>query len=193
MFRPYNPCGYSPTGLQRYSKGEIVPDLTFAVERVSPVVHAVSPQMIFHVRIVNAGVERINAIVLDCKLHIEPPRRPPSAQANDRLEELFGEPSHWADSAQSMPWARATAVVAPFAGSTRCDLEVPCSFDFNVAATKYFYGLDASSAPLRAEFSGTVFCDGKAIPIPPGKQVRFGLPSRAWTDLMDAYYPHSVW
>lgn len=170
-----------------------MPDLSFAVERVSPVAHAAAPMLTFHVRIVNAGIERINAIVLDSRIQVEAPRRPPSAQVNDRLEELFGEPSHWADSVQTMPWARATAVVAPFAGSTRCDIDVPCSFDFNVAATKYFYGLNASSVPLRIDFTGTIFSDGKVIQIARGKQARFSMPACAWTDLMDAYYPQSVW
>ena len=168
-------------------------DLSFTVERVSPVSHAASPMLMFKIRIVNAGSERINAIVLDCRIQVEAPDGPPSTKINDRLEELFGEPSHWADSVQSMPWSRVAAVADPFAGSTRVDIEVPCSFDFNVAATKYFYGLDAASAPLRFDFSGTIFCDGKMIAIAHGKHARFALPARAWTDLMDAYYPHSVW
>ena len=37
------------------------------------------------------------------------------------------------------------------------DLPVPCSFDFNVAATKYFYGLEGGEVPLAFLFSGTVF------------------------------------
>ena len=168
-------------------------DLSFAVERVSPVAGAATPLLTFHIRIVNNGLERVQAIVLDTRIQVEAPQRPPDARAYDRLEELFGETSHWAETTQPMPWARACAVVPPFVGSTRCAIEVPCSFDFNVAATKFFYGLEAATAPLRFEFSGTVFLDRQVTAIPAGKQARFDFPARVWSDLMDAYYPHSMW
>src|SRR5262245_30652305 len=103
----------------------------------------------FRVRIVNSGLERIHAIALECRIQVEPAARRPTPQVRDRLEDLFGEPSHWAQSTQPMSWTRASLIVPAFAGSTRCEIEVPCSFDFNVAATKYFYGLEAESAPLR--------------------------------------------
>src|SRR5579862_4076917 len=154
---------------------------------------AAAPLLAFHIRVVNAGLERIHSVVLDSKIQLEAPRQPPGPQVNDRLEELFGEPSQWAQSSKPMPWARASAVLPPFAGSTRCAVEVPCSFDFNVAATKFFYGLEAGSAPLLFEFSGSIFLDRQVVPIAAGKQARFEMPARAWTDLMDAYYPHSVW
>ena len=47
--------------------------------------------------------------------------------------------------------------VPGFEGSTTVDLQVPCTFDFNVAATKYFEGLSDGDIPLRMMFSGTVF------------------------------------
>ncbi len=40
-----------------------------------------------------------------------------------------------------MLWTHASAVVPAFAGTTEVDLPVPCTFDFNVATTKYFAGL----------------------------------------------------
>ena len=34
---------------------------------------------------------------------------------------------------------------------------VPCTFDFNVAATKYFDGLETGEVSSELQFSGTVF------------------------------------
>ena len=47
--------------------------------------------------------------------------------------------------------------VPSFAGGTTVNLELPCSFDFNLAATKYFHALEAGEIPITVMFSGTVF------------------------------------
>ena len=44
-----------------------------------------------------------------------------------------------------------------FAESTAVDLPVPCTFDFNVGATKYFHSIQNSDIPLCFQFSGTIF------------------------------------
>jgi hypothetical protein len=78
------------------------------------------------------------------------------------------------------------------------DLSVPCTFDFNVAATKYFHGLADGDVPLAFLFSGTVFyADGagalQVAPIPWDKESRFRLPVKSWREVMDVYYPNSAW
>jgi hypothetical protein len=170
-----------------------VPDLSFAVDNVCPVIHAAVPLLSFKIRIVNADLETVQTAVLDCRIEVEAPPEPLPKFTQDRLQELFGEPSGWAESTHPMPWARANAVVGPFDGSSRCELQVPCSFDFNVAATKYFYGLETSSAPLQFEFTGTCFTDRSAAPIAPSRRARFVLPMSVWSELMDTYYPDSTW
>ena len=40
-----------------------------------------------------------------------------------------------------MLWTHASVVVPRFTGSVLADIPVPCTFDFNVAATKYFHGV----------------------------------------------------
>lgn len=77
------------------------------------------------------------------------------------------------------------------------DLPVPCTFDFNVAATKYFHGLGDGEVPLCLLFSGSVFHshDGAGVQVAPiswDKEARFRLPVQVWQDMMDAYYPGSA-
>jgi hypothetical protein len=97
-----------------------------------------------------------------------------------------------------MLWTHASAVVPSFTGETSVDLHVPCTFDFNVAATKYFHGLESGDIPLLFMFSGTVFFADqedslRVAPISWDKETRFRLPLKIWKDMMDAYYPNSVW
>ena len=42
-------------------------------------------------------------------------------------------------------------------GAADVDLPVPCSYDFNLAATKYFAALEGGDIPLCFLFSGTIF------------------------------------
>jgi hypothetical protein len=75
---------------------------------------------------------------------------------------------------------------------------VPCTFDFNVAATKYFHGLADGDVPLNFLFSGTVFyADGEGAlqvaPIPWDKEARFRLPVKSWQEMMEIYYPNTAW
>ena len=75
---------------------------------------------------------------------------------------------------------------------------MPCTFDFNVAATKYFHGLTSGDLPLCFQFSGTVFYQGseeslQVSPISWDKEAKYRLPVKVWKQLMDTYYPNSAW
>ncbi len=168
-------------------------NLSFTVDRVSAELDAACPTLNFQIRAEQKSLEKIQAVVLESRIFVEPRAQPLSRGALDRLEDLFGESSQWATSNRPLTWARASAILPAFSGSARFDLEVPCSFDFNVASTKFFYGLEAPSAMLRFDFSGTIFVDRQAVALPAGLQSRFELPVAIWSDLMDAYYPHSMW
>ncbi len=54
-------------------------------------------------------------------------------------------------------WTHVNATVGMFRGSTDIRLLVPCSFDLNLAAAKYFYALEQAEIPLLFLFSGSVF------------------------------------
>ncbi len=168
-------------------------DLSFAVERVSPVPNAACPILRFQVQIVNRGIEHIHAIALQAQIQIEPQPQRPNRVELERLEQLFGEPSRWADAEKPLAWSSASVIVKPFAGNTRFELDAPCTFDFNIAATKYFYGLETPDAPLLFDFSGTIFRGRQIAAIKNDCRCRFALPMRVWSDLMDEYYPHSMW
>jgi hypothetical protein len=89
-------------------------------------------------------------------------------------------------------------MVPPFENETTIDLPVPCSFDFNIAATKYFAGLEDGLVPLNLMFSGTVFFESSqgsllVEQISWDKEAHFKLPINVWHDMMDHYYPNTAW
>jgi len=176
-----------------------MPDLSFKVEEAVVVPFAIAPTLAFKLRITNAiGEEAIHTVALRCQIQIEVTRRRYTPEEQSSMRDLFGEPERWSQTLRGLLWTHASLVVPSFRGSTVAELPIPCTFDFNVAATKYFEGLTAGEIPLQLMFSGTVFyadLEGvlQVAPISWDKEARFKLPVKVWREMMDAYYPNSVW
>jgi hypothetical protein len=176
-----------------------MPDLSFQVESVEPVAHAVAPLLAFRLRITQTdGATPIHTIALRCQIRIEPTRRRYVPAEEEKLHDLFGEPARWGSTLRSMLWAHTTSVVTGFTGTTLADLPVPCTFDFNVAATKYFHALEDGFVPLLLLFSGSIFFEAEdghlqVVQIPWEKETNFRLPVPVWKDLMERYYPNCAW
>jgi hypothetical protein len=179
-----------------------VPDLNFAVDEAWPLAHAAAPHLIFKVRISEPGGQdeatTIPAIALRCQIRIEPAQRRYAPQEADRLRDLFGATHRWGQTLLSTLWTHASVVVPPFTGDTVVDLQVPCTFDFNVAATKYFHALEDGEVPLTLLFSGTIFYTSEegflqVSQIPWEKEAAFRLPVQVWKDMMELYYPNTAW
>jgi hypothetical protein len=177
-------------------------DLKFTVEGAEQQPHSAAPLLVFKLRIAETIADEepttIPAIALRCQIRIEPTRRRYAPAEQEQLLDLFGEPERWGQTLRSALWTHASVVVPPFTGSTVVDLPVPCSFDFNVAATKYFHALEDGEVPLCLLFSGTVFYtaeDGylQVSQIPWEKEANFRLPISVWKDMIDLYYPNSAW
>jgi hypothetical protein len=176
-----------------------MPDLSFQIECAEVTAYSATPQLTFKLRLTSTTPEeRIHTVALRCQLQIEVTRRRYTASDQQALLDLFGEPERWGQTLKNLLWTHASVVVPSFLGSTVADVPVPCTFDFNVAATKYFYGLTDGEVPLNFLFSGTVFyaaADGslQVAPIPWEKEARFRLPVKVWRQMMDSYYPNSAW
>jgi hypothetical protein len=176
-----------------------MPDLSFRIEDATVVPFAAAPTLAFKLRIDNAIVgEMIHTVALRCQIQIDVTRRRYTVEEQGRMRDLFGEPDRWSQTLRSLLWTHANVVVPSFQGNTTADLPVPCTFDFNVAATKYFEGLTEGEIPLLVMFSGTVFyADAddvlQVMPISWEQETRFKLPVKVWRDMMDSYYPNCVW
>jgi hypothetical protein len=176
-----------------------MPDLRFQIEKAEPQRFTAAPTLLFKLRISNSVAgETIHSVALRCQIQLEVTRRQYSAEDQAQLRDLFGEAERWSQTLKTMLWTHASAVAPAFEDTAVVDLPVPCTFDFNVAATKYFHGLADGDVPLCFLFSGTVFyADGnralQVAPIPWDKEARFRLPVKSWREMMDIYYPNSAW
>lgn len=178
-----------------------MPELKFQIEGAEPAPFAMSPHLLFKLRIANRAAGEsaaIQSVALRCQIRIEPTQRRYAAEEQERLFELFGQPSDWARTVHSMLWTHVTLNVPRFSEETVIDLPVPCVYDFNVAAAKYFAGLEEGGVPLCFLFSGTVFyeAEGGALRIAQiswEEEANFRLPVDVWRRMMEAYYPNSIW
>ena len=177
-----------------------MPNLSFQIEGASVVLFAAAPTLSLKMQIKNAAAdETIHTIALRCQIHIEVARRRYTPEEQERMLDLFGTPDRWSQTLRSLLWTNLNMVVPGFPGtSTIADLQVPCTFDFNVAATKYFEGLTDGDIPLNILFSGTVFyalpdSGLQVAPISWEQEAKFKLSVKVWREMMDSYYPNSVW
>jgi hypothetical protein len=175
-----------------------MPDLDFAVEGAEMVTFAVAPTLALKLRITDSGEEPVHAVMLDCQVRIEAPRRRYVPAERERLGELFGDPSRWSQTLRSLLWTHASVNVPPFTGSVLVDLRLPCTYDFNVQVTKYFDSLEDGEVPLTLLFSGSIFFaapDGalQVERVSWSKEAGYRLPVRVWRDVIDHYYPNTAW
>jgi hypothetical protein len=176
-----------------------MPDLAITVANAEAVRFAAVPSIALELNLKNANPdETVHTVVLRCQIQIEVARRKYSGEEQEKLRDLFGEPERWGQTLRSLLWTHSSVVVPRFTGSTTVSMPVPCTFDFNVAATKYFNGLGDGDIPLCLLFSGTVFyedSDGllSVAPISWDKETRFRLPLQTWQDMMDIFYPNIAW
>ncbi len=176
-----------------------MPDLSFQIEGASVLPFAAVPTLAFRLQVRNAAAnETIHTIALRCQIQIEVTRRRYTSEEQERMLDLFGTPDRWSQTLRSLLWTNLNMVIPAFAGaSTVAALHVPCTFDFNVAATKYFGGLTEGDIPINILFSGTVFyappdCGLQVAPISWEQEAKFRLPVKVWREMMDSYYPNSV-
>lgn len=173
-------------------------DLDFNAESVEMEPYAAAPTLLFKVRVTNRTPDvAVQNVSLVCQVRIEATRRRYAAADHERLVELFGERHRWSETLRSMLWTHTSVQVPAFETDRVVSLPVECSYDFNVAATKYFYGLEGGEVPLSFLFSGTVFYrDGGSLQMDQiswSKESSYRLPVRLWQDMMDQYYPNSAW
>ncbi|HVE97421.1 MAG TPA: DUF6084 family protein [Pseudonocardiaceae bacterium] len=172
-------------------------ELSFTCLDVKPEAYAMAPTLLFRLRVNAAAEQRVRAIALRCQIRIEPQRRGYSDHEAERLVELFGERGRWGDTLKPFQFANTSTVVASFTGSIEVDVSVPCSYDMEVAAGRYFHGLEDGEIPFILLFSGTVFGDGEKglwiEQVPWHAETRFQMPVARWQEMVDQHFPGTGW
>jgi hypothetical protein len=174
------------------------PALAFSVLDAARVEHAAAPTIGFTLRVEAAAGETIRSVLLDVQLQIAARRRRYEPEAHERLLELFGPLEDWGATLRNLLWARTTLVVPQFSGSTTVALQIPCTYDMDVLASKYLDALVDGDVPLEFLFSGTVFYAGpagrlQATRIAWDRDADYRLPVRVWRETIDHHFPGTAW
>lgn len=176
-----------------------MPELGFKVTGVQAAARGVTPLLQFSLALTNEPeTEIIQAVILHTQIQIQAPQRVYNGREKAALIELFGPPEQWGQTLRNRLWAVSHTTVSTFAGCTETLLAVPCTYDLNVTATKYFYALESGEAPLLFLFSGTVFyaaADGhlQVQQISWNREATYQMPASVWKELMENHYPNSAW
>lgn len=159
--------------------------------------YAAAPTLSFALRIAETTGTPIHAVALRCQIRIEPHKRRYSAEEAARLSDLFGDTSRWADTLKPIQFANVSTMVPSFTGAVDVELPVPCTYDLEIAATRYFYALQDQVVPLILLFSGTVFVksDGRVSveQVPWSAECTYRLPIAEWRAMVDRYFPGAAW
>jgi hypothetical protein len=175
------------------------PALDFAVASIEALRPAAVPTLRFTLAL-DAGEAAIRSVLLDVQVQIAAPRRHYDAAERAQLADLFGTPERWGATLRTLPWLRATLVVPPFAGETTAQLDVPCTYDFELTAARYLAALRDGSddVPLELLLSGTVFYAGaggamQVSRIGWDRELNCRLPVATWRAAIDQHFPHAAW
>jgi len=174
-----------------------VAELVFDCTGAEPDRYALVPSMTLKLRISETTGTRVEAIALRCQIRIEPARRRYTHAEEEKLNDLFGETSRWADTLKPMQFTTVSAMVPAFSGSTEVDLPVPFSYDLEIGSARYFTGLESGEIPLLLLFSGTVFglANGQISVqlVPWSKEATCRIPVDVWREAIDVHFPNSAW
>ena len=169
--------------------GPAAPDPEFTVVAATGNRYAASPALDFDIHVSEPSGRAVYAIGLGVQVMIEPARRTYDTEAREQLVELFGPPERWGTTTRSFVWHKADVLVPNFVGSTTFRVPVPCTYDQELVAAKYFYAVPDGEVPLAFNFNGTVYYreeDGRLQMslVPWSCSAGFRLPIATWRDLV---------
>jgi Family of unknown function (DUF6084) len=159
--------------------------------------YAAVPTLMWSLRLREATGVRVHTVALHAQVRIEPQCRRYDEVEQDRLLDLFGETSRWGETLRPFLWTHVDTMVSGFSHETVVDLPMACTYDFDVAGSKFLHGLDHGEVPLVFLFNGTVFTKGEAgfaaELVPWNLECQYRLPVVLWRDVMDTYFPGGGW
>ncbi|MGW2562747.1 DUF6084 family protein [Streptomyces sp. NPDC001514] len=158
--------------------------------------YAAGPTLVFRLRITASPQTRVHALALRCQLRIEPARRGYEPAEADGLTDLFGDRSRWGSTLHPLQFAQVSLMVPGFTGETETDLVVPCTYDMDIAATRYFHALSDGDVPLLMLFSGTAFTGAGGFhvePVPWDREATCPVPVKVWREMVEQHFPGCGW
>ncbi len=164
--------------------------ISFAVTAAHAKRNAAAPSIVFETRV--TAPEPIEAMVLRAQIRIEPQWREYDGAEKTLLVDLFDTPDRWGTTLHALSWADITVTVPAFERETQTEVTVPCTYDFDAAATRYLNALGGGEIPVRLLFSGAIFrCAPSGFSterVPWSSEAAYRMPLHVWHEAMRACY-----
>jgi hypothetical protein len=174
-----------------------VAELVFDCLDVRSEQYAAGPTLNFRLRVAETTGERVHALALRAQIRIEPAKRRYLPGEVERLGDLFGDQTRWADTLKPVQLANVSVMVPSFTNSVEVEMPVVFTYDLDVASTSYFRALEEGDIPLLLLFSGTLITKGatgfSVAQVPWSCEATYPLPLREWRLMMDQFFPNSGW
>src|SRR5262245_23636958 len=113
---------------EKQGEMKLSPDLHFTIETAEILRFAASPHIVFKLQVTNSEPRTIHTVILRCQIQLDVSRRRYNSDEQQRLADLFGEPSRWGETLRALLWTHASIVVPPFDHTIVVDLPISCTF-----------------------------------------------------------------
>ena len=136
------------------------PQVTFEVLGAAHEPFAAQPTLRFEMGVSEPSGRDIYAISVAAQINFDPARRQYDAATRESLFEIFGAPERWPSTTRSFLWTHASTLVHSFNDAITFGLEVPCTADLEVVASRYVSALPDGEVPLTFHFTGRMLYAG---------------------------------
>ncbi|MDP2711902.1 MAG: DUF6084 family protein [Solirubrobacteraceae bacterium] len=172
------------------------PEVTFEVLGAAHEPFAAQPTLRFELSAFEPKDRPIYAISLTAQINFDPARREYDADTRAELFDLFGAPERWPSTTRSFLWCHATTMVHSFTGATTFGLEVPCTADLEVVASRYVSALPDGEVPLTMHFTGRILYEGaqrqvQVVHLPWSTSAQYRMPVGVWRNMMKHHHGNS--
>jgi hypothetical protein len=186
------PDATTPPGEKR----DYGPEVTFEVLGAAHEPFAAQPTLRFELSVFEPTDRPIYAISLTAQINFDPARRQYDAATKEDLYELFGSPERWPSTTRSFLWTHASTIVHSFTGAITFGLEVPCTADLEMVASRYVSALPDGEVPLTMHFTGRVMYQGpqrqvQVLHLPWNTSASYKMPVSVWKNMIKHHHGES--
>ncbi len=172
------------------------PELEFEILGAAHEPFAAQPTLRFELSVFEPTDRPIYAISLTAQINFDPARREYDAKTREDLFELFGAPERWPSTTRSFLWTHAATLVHSFTGAITFGLEVPCTADLEMVASRYVAALPDGEVPLTFHFTGRVMYQGpqrqvQVLHLPWSTSAKYQMPVSVWKNMMKHHHGES--
>jgi Family of unknown function (DUF6084) len=186
----------APSGPRLAAATDYGPEVTFEVLGATHEPFAAQPTLRFELGASEPTDREIYAITLTAQINFDPARRDYDDATKADLFELFGSPERWPSTTRSFLWTHATSLVHSFTGAITFGMEVPCTADLEIVASRYIAALPDGFVPLSFHFTGRVLYAApdrrvQVVHLPWSTKAEYQMPVSVWRNMIKHHHGES--